>query len=79
MTNSGIVGCTVVGNEEAVRNPCLHEELQQGYQVSVALEVEKSELQTQLAMVSINRGRKNVTFTDIIAAGGTQLLLHVLN
>ena len=57
MTSSGIAGCIVVGNEEAVRNPCLHEELQQGYQVSMALEVEKSELQTQLAIVSTNRGR----------------------
>ena len=79
MTSFGIVGCTVVGNEEAVRNPCLHKELQQGYQVSEALEVKKSELQTQLEIVSTNRWGKNVTFTDIIAAGGTQFLLHWLN
>lgn len=79
MTSSGIVGCNAVGNVEAVRNLCLHEELQQGYPVSVVLEVEKSELQKQLAMVSIHRGRKNTMITDIIAAGGTQLLLHGLN
>ena len=57
MPSSGIVDCTVVGNEEAARSPCLHEELQQGYRVLVALEVEKSSLQTQLATVSTSKGR----------------------
>ena len=42
MPSSGTVDCTVVGSEEAVRSPCLHAVLLQGYQVSVALEVEIS-------------------------------------
>ena len=42
MLSFGTVGCTVVGSEEAVKSPCLHEELRQGYLVLVALEVEKS-------------------------------------
>ena len=33
MPNFEIVDYTAVGNEEAVRSLCLHEELQQGYQV----------------------------------------------
>ena len=79
MPSSGIVDCTVVGSEEVERSPCLHGELQQGCQVLEALEVEKSELQTQLTRVSMAKGRENVSSTNVIAAANTQLLFHGFN